>query len=149
MPGGILVVALLLTATRTATMAAEPNSAQTLAGYRDKNRVLVVFAPSEKDANYLAQQRLWEGEKAGFADRDLVVLPVFVASDQQQAATLAKKLGVAAASGRFAVVLVGKDGNAVYQSERPVKAEDLYARIDAMPMRRDEVRRKAKGGAGG
>ena len=124
-----------------ATVRAE-NPTQTLAGYRGSRRVLLVFAASGQDPDYAAQRRLWDPEQAGFADRDLVTLPLFAADRASR--PLAEKYGVN--PGRFAVVLVGKDGHEAFRAERPVPAGDLYARIDAMPMRRDEMRRKDRGG---
>lgn len=47
--------------------------------------------------------------------------------------------------GRFAAVLVGKDGTAKFRSDAPFPAPDLFALIDAMPMRRREVREKGPG----
>jgi hypothetical protein len=42
---------------------------------------------------------------------------------------------------RFQVFLVGKDGHTAVASDKPLSAEDLFARVDAMPMRQDEMRR--------
>lgn len=42
---------------------------------------------------------------------------------------------------RFRVFLIGKDGNAAISSDEPVSAEYLFQRVDAMPMRKDEMRR--------
>ena len=53
--------------------------------------------------------------------------------------TLAKKYNVDAKS--FAVVLIGKDGHDAFRAARPVKPETLYGVIDAMPMRRAEMKR--------
>jgi hypothetical protein len=44
-------------------------------------------------------------------------------------------------TGHFAVLLVGKDGGVKFRSERPVRAEELFALIDTMPMRREEMKR--------
>lgn len=44
--------------------------------------------------------------------------------------------------GRFAAVLVGRDGGVKFRSGEPVPATDLFARIDTMPMRRREMREK-------
>jgi hypothetical protein len=43
--------------------------------------------------------------------------------------------------GRFAVLLVGKDGGVKFRSEGLVLARDLFALIDTMPMRRQETKR--------
>jgi hypothetical protein len=42
---------------------------------------------------------------------------------------------------RFQVFLVGKDGHTAISSDKPLSADYLFARVDAMPMRRDEMRR--------
>jgi hypothetical protein len=41
----------------------------------------------------------------------------------------------------FQAFLVGKDGHTAISSEKPLSAEQLFARVDAMPMRQDEMRR--------
>ncbi len=113
-----------------------------LNAYRDKNRVLLVFAPAAQDPAYQEQTRLWQNEKAGFDERQLVVVPVL--ADARKPAgdppgTLAKRFGIDVKS--FTVILVGKDGHDAYRSAKPVAASVLYATIDAMPMRRAEMRR--------
>ena len=113
-----------------------------LASYKDKNRVLLVFAPTDKDPAYVEQGKLWQSEKPGFDDRQLVVVPVL--ADAKKAAgdtpaDMEKKYGVDAKT--FTVVLVGKDGHDAYRAAKPVKAASLYEVIDAMPMRRAEIKR--------
>lgn len=116
---------------------------QPLSAYRDKNRVLLVFTPSEKDAAYTEQGRLWQSERAGFEERQLVVVPVL--ADAARAAgdtpgALQKKYGIEPKT--FAVVLLGKDGHDAYRASRPVKGASLYEVIDSMPMRKDEMKRQ-------
>ncbi len=127
-----------------ALLAMLPNAnGKTLAAYRDNHRVLLVFAASDQDPAYLTQKKLWKSEKAGFDDRQLVVLPVFAegrSGDTDPPGELAKRFGVE--TGKFAVILIGKDGHDAYRTGEPVKAEALYERIDAMPMRREEMRRQ-------
>ena len=41
----------------------------------------------------------------------------------------------------FAVVLIGKDGHDAFHAAKPVPAAVLYGVIDAMPMRRAEIKR--------
>lgn len=43
-----------------------------------------------------------------------------------------------------AAVLVGRDGGVKVRSDEPVPTPDLFARVDAMPMRRREMREKAR-----
>ena len=121
--------------------AQDGNADKTLNSYRDKNRVLLLFAPTAQDPAYLEQTRLWQGEKAGFDDRQLVTVPVFADARKPTAespAALAKRFGVDPKT--FAVVLVGKDGHDAYRSPKPVPAATVYSVIDAMPMRRAETR---------
>ena len=49
---------------------------------------------------------------------------------------------MAEAPGRFAAVLVGKDGTVKHRSGEPVEPEYLYALIDQMFMRRREMRER-------
>jgi len=39
------------------------------------------------------------------------------------------------------VFQVGKDGHTAISSDTPLSADYLFARVDAMPMRQDEMRR--------
>ena len=118
-----------------------------LSSYRDKNRVLVVFAAGPQDEAYQEQTKLWQAEKAGFEDRQLVVVPIFASAKKMtpeqaaQVAPLMKKHGIDA--DEFGVILIGKDGHDAFHSAKPVSAPALYAVIDAMPMRRAEVKRSA------
>ena len=114
-----------------------------LTAYHDKNRVLLVFAPSSQDPAYVEQGKLWQGEKAGFDERQLVVVPVL--ADGKKAAgdapaALEKKYGIDAKA--FTVVLLGKDGHDAYRAVRPLKGDALYGVFDAMPMRRAEIKRQ-------
>jgi hypothetical protein len=42
---------------------------------------------------------------------------------------------------RFQVFLIGKDGHTAISSNKPISADRLFAQVDAMPMRQDEMRR--------
>ncbi len=145
-------LALLIMAVFSALAAARAQDAinpdKPLSAYRDKNRVLLVFAPTELDPTYREQIKLWQNEKTGFDERQLLVLPVF--TDAKRPAgdppgTLAKKYNVYPKT--FEVVLVGKDGHDAYRSAKPVPPASLYAAIDAMPMRRAEMKHPSPTGS--
>jgi hypothetical protein len=108
-----------------------------LSGYRWKNRVLVVVAPSRQDGNLIAQRRIFEQNAKGMAERQIVLIEV--AGDDERARAIRAQL--AAGDTAFRVLLVGKDGNTAASSTRPFSATELFGRVDAMPMRRDEMRR--------
>ena len=115
--------------------------------YRWQNRILLVFAPSAKSPDYEAQMRLFEGEEAGFEDRDLVTIRVL---DEGESRVGDRRLPEAAAdqlrerfdvgADQFRVVLVGKDGTEKRRDGAPVKTSAIFEEIDAMPMRQREMR---------
>ncbi len=107
--------------------------------YRGHDRLLIVFAPTVVDAA-LARQR--EGaDVAAFAERDLRVIEVVggvVTGATDTASSLRARFDAPLAM--FRVILIGKDGHVALDSLTPVSAARLDATIDAMPMRRDEMR---------
>lgn len=98
---------------------------------RHKNRVVVLFGPQTR--TYKREQKEITG--AGMDERDLVVL--------KGDAALGKRFGVDPKDFRF--ILVGKDGHTALSTAEFVTRKRLYGLIDAMPMRRDEMRRKGNG----
>lgn len=123
-----------------------PQSAQALDRYTWNARPLVVFAAGNDSAELARQKAIVAGARGGFTERDMVV--VYVVGDSVSAdlgpgpgigaAALRKRLGVA--PGVFRAVLIGKDGGAKLSSSKPIAAGRLFQTIDAMPMRREEMR---------
>ena len=120
--------------------------------YRNRNRLVFVFAPTAKNEAFVQQESLWKNKAAGFTDRDLIAFSVLGSGQSKRgpyglpphdADQLRQRFGIKV--GEFRVVLVGKDGHTAYSSGRPVPLPALFGRIDAMPMRRDEMRRKSSG----
>ena len=120
----------------------------TLAQWRDRARPLLIFAPAPDDARMLAQLHTLGEHAAEMADRDLVpiAVPYRDASSgvaqlgPQEAEVVRQRFHVRPEE--FAVVLVGKDGGAKWRSGKPVSMEALNGKIDAMPMRKEEMRAK-------
>ena len=84
-------------------------------------------------------------------DRDMVVFKIFETGpsfkdttriDPPTAEAIRKRFDVP--SGRFTVILVGKDGGVKYKRNADIKLKDIFALIDSMPMRQEEMRRKAE-----
>ena len=84
------------------------------------------------------------------SERDLVVFKIFETGpsymettriDPQTAATIRTKF--AAPLGQFTCILVGKDGGTKLKRHSRVKLEEIFNLIDAMPMRREEMRQKS------
>ena len=129
---GLVVVGLLM----GTVMTAEAKSAS-LASYQWKSRVLVVTAPTRQDDGVAAQRRIFQQNAAGMAERQIVLIEAV--GDDERARAIRGQLGVSDKA--FKVILVGKDGNVAVSSDRPLAAQDLFNRVDAMPMRRDEMKR--------
>ncbi len=100
-------------------------------------RRLLVFAPSRSDARFQKQNALLARSTAAFADRDLVRTDIIGAD--KGAASLRARYNVR--GGSFRVLLIGRDGHTAYGGPTPVTLNSITSRIDAMPMRQDEMRR--------
>ncbi len=91
-----------------------------LGSFQGKKRVLVLDTPSAAlDPIYRVQAAALLPAWEGLLERDLHVIT---------------REGASA----FGVRLVGKDGGVKFGATAPVSAADLFALIDAMPMRRAE-----------
>ncbi len=85
----------------------------------------------------MEQRRILGEWRRQAADRDISVIDLVgadVTGAGDGAAGLRKRYALK--PGRFAVLLIGKDGHVALRSARPIAAERLQAVIDAMPMRR-------------
>ncbi len=124
-----------------------------LGRYRDKNRLLLFFAPSPTDSRYIqqAQRFLGKAKADGLKERDLLRFNIFergtsrrdgIDLSVREADALRQRFDIH--KGQFKVVLVGKDGQTAYSASAPISASQLFGLIDAMPMRRDEMRHQQK-----
>ena len=109
-----------------------PRRTEALEPYRWNNRLLLVFAPSPNDALILEQLAELEAARSGLIERDLLVL---TDTDPERGSDLRYELEIKG----FQVLLVGKDGGVKIRSRTPVRTEALFATIDAMPMRQQEI----------
>jgi len=106
-----------------------------LATYRRAYRVVVALAPSPGDPDLAVQRRIFAALGAAAAERDLVLATYDDATPE--GATLRRRFGGTG----FRAILVGKDGEEKISSGRPLDRDALFPTIDAMPMRRQEMRR--------
>ena len=117
-----------------------------LSPYRWRNRLLLVFASPASGQEYEKQRRLLKGSEPGFEDRDLL-LGEFPGRETGRLngtpipAVDERKLrdGFGVRDDGFVVLLVGKDGGEKFRSGSPVPAQEVFRRVDAMPMRRREM----------
>ena len=119
----------------------------TLADYQWKKRLILLFAPQADYPLRQEQNELLRSDQPGLDDRDLLifeVLPNEVLSATSEEAESAEKLRerYRVNSEDYMVLLIGKDGSEKLRSDGLVTLNELYTLIDAMPVRREEMRRK-------
>ena len=130
----------------TPSMVGQPQGPTTLEALRDHHRVLLVFGNGN---NQLAEAQLTVAADHvdGFRERDLLLTGLQGTNATVPTARLSPADEAAArqrfhvAAGQFTVILIGKDGGEKLRSHKPIPWEKLQSTIDAMPMRKDEVRR--------
>ncbi len=112
---------------------------------RWQNRVIVVMAASGDDPALVEQERRLRAATSDLAERDIVLITATKnavtingsVSDTPSADTL--RQAYAEGTSGFQVVLIGKDGGVKLRAAAPVAADDFFALIDSMPMRRREI----------
>ena len=122
-----------------------------LSQFQWKNRLLFLFAPNRNHPLFEPLHKSLAAQKTEAADRDLVVFEILESDpssmntnylDPQAGQKLRDKFDVQ--RGRFAVILVGKDGGIKLNRQDPTQLADIFALIDAMPMRREEMQQKKR-----
>ena len=122
-----------------------------LSQFRWKNRLLLIFSPQSSDSSFKHLQSEISTQNVEILDRDMVVFnivevgPSFMNTiriDSDMAEDLRNQFN--APPGLFTVILVGKDGGIKLRQNGPVDLKEIFALIDAMPMRQEEMRRKAQ-----
>ena len=124
-----------------------------LSQFQWKNRLLLLFAPNRNHPLFDVLQKSIATQQTEVADRDLVIFEILESGasrmdtsdiDPQVAQSLRDKFDVR--PGRFTVILVGKDGGIKLNRQDQTRLEDIFALIDAMPMRLEEMRQKSRSG---
>ena len=108
-----------------------------LSQYLWQARPLVVFAPSENDPRLQLQLQFIEDRRADLDERDVVVL---IDTAEAEGSALRDELHPR----DFQLVLIGKDGGVKLRKPFPWDVREISRVIDKMPMRREELRRRAE-----
>ena len=118
-----------------------------LSDYQWQHRIVLIFAPSEQSPAYKQQMQQWEAHQHGIQERALKLVEVLGSGESRadgrpitssSAERLREQFGFTIED--FAVILVGKDGTEKQRERVPVALAVLFRRIDAMPMRQQEIR---------
>ena len=106
----------------------------TLQGQFQDKRQLLLFADNESNHQLQQQLKYLRKDADGLKERDIVVQVYYLTKNPEAFAK--RKLEVA-----FTAVLLGKDGGDKLTATKPITLQKLYSTVDAMPMRRSEMKR--------
>ena len=137
-PGLALARILLCVCAFAASVGPGLAGSDALTRHRQVSRVLVLSTPDAGDRRLAEQRAALAAVRSDLDERDLVVLEAIGAGREAEAIRRQLRLP----SDAFRAVLVGKDGGAKITAAEPIPVERLFTTIDAMPMRRDEMRQR-------
>ncbi len=109
----------------------------TIDAWRWHRRVVLIAAPTARDAQAASQRRILSTWSRQGADRDVSLVEIDgerVTGVADTASALRRRYRLK--PGTFAVLLIGKDGHVALRAARPIAAGTLEGTIDAMPMRK-------------
>lgn len=111
-----------------------------------QNRPLLLFAPSEGDARLQQTKRELELRQCDLNDRDMLI---GIITEQGQSRLNNQPISKSRAEelrdryriepGQFAAILIGKDGGEKERVDTVPDLDSIFALIDGMPMRQDEM----------
>ena len=119
--------------------------------YHWKNRVLLVFSPTQTNPHLLDQRSWIAKNRPGFYDRHLLVLEIVNNNVLARLGDPAVKHNASVLRSQFSVkrdqfrsILIGKDGTIKFDGPIPLDPCYLFGLIDSMPMRRQEIYNNSK-----
>jgi glutathione peroxidase len=142
-------------------LAAEPRSRPTdiaserehekpleIADYRWKNRIVLLFAPGNNHPSCANFLQAWDARAEDVSERDLLLIKVFEEGESRIGNTHLPATSAMELRGQYQVepgsmtlILIGKDGGEKLR-RTALGLGELFAAIDAMPMRRREMVRQ-------
>ncbi len=123
----------------TFNLGGEAMSQDFLSSYKWKNRVIILLSSVPENDMLDQQCRILDEFSPGVKERDLVIVSNQADSTGDNTKrSIEKKFDIPDTGFRF--ILIGKDGTVKMDRTEQVSAEELFAIIDAMPMRRREMK---------
>lgn len=130
---------------------AKPDVAGVLERYLWEKRVLLVFTPDPADMRFVAQEKELREHAAMLNERDTVIWRLAAHRYATENGKLLPHIAAGpffryfdAPEDGFTVILLGKDGGVKLREEDAVTARRIADLIDAMPMRRREMRQRGQ-----
>lgn len=126
----------------------------TLDAMRHCYRPLIVFSPSPTDARLKKQGAILDADADDMMDRFVMLTPVvpnrrhyatpldtpYIVLSQSEMQSILARYRVP--RDRFEVLLLDEDGRVLIREDRPIDSTRINTRIDALPERQIEMRRK-------
>ncbi len=124
-------------------------SPPTFSSLAKDHRILLIFSASSSDTSRQQQLKALDGHKEEAGDRNLVMVtvpgpapsPLFQTLSKKDESAIRQRFQVKPVE--FTMILIGKDGGEKHRWSSPANFETIRELIDAMPMRKDEMSRKA------
>lgn len=124
---------------------------QNLSEHTWENRLVLVLADSETNTTYQAQLEELKSLPAAMTERKLLVYQITPKVYQKGVESTEKwTMGdllyktYKATNSDFEIILIGLDGSIKLRETELVSTEKLFALIDSMPMRSNELRRQGQ-----
>jgi len=120
---------------------------QVFESYLWQKRVVLVFSPDQNNRSYSNQMRVFDAVQAGMLERDIAQWVIIENTLVTKEGGILPHVGTPklyrhfdVSTQKFTVILLGKDGEEKLRSHDVVSPEKLFALIDSMPMRKQEMR---------
>jgi len=120
---------------------------QQISDYQWKNRLVVLLTDSQDSQLYQLQLKDLKTDLQGLKERKILVITLTpnyqitgIDNEIEQKAVLNFKKLKKETNG-FEVILVGLDGYIKLQQSKLLTHQELFAQIDRMPMRRNEIKK--------
>ncbi len=143
----LLLIALILNVPGTTVMAAPGDFEAWVAGQRGQQRLVLVYSPTPDDPRFERQHRIFEAHAGQMRERGISTAEIVWDGEVAINGTPRASMSPPEAYRRsvvpveqFQVLVVGKDGQIKRRTSTTLEASDLFALIDAMPGRQQEMR---------
>jgi hypothetical protein len=121
--------------------------------WRDGRRVLLVRSALPEDVRWKKQRTALSAQAQGLAVRDVVAvertgeadLKVWPSGETVLGAALPQEIQAQLRSAAWKVLLIGRDGGIKSAWDKVVPPDEIFAKIDAMPMGRSEKQARESG----
>lgn len=122
--------------------------AQDISGHKWKNRVLIILADEDSSDQLDQQVNILQNDPEGLNDRKLVIYSVkgdtyrkgINANEWVHGSNTLESFKDKDSEDHFKVILMGLDGGIKINQSEVLSLDELFSTIDAMPMRRNELR---------